>query len=124
TKEQHVQIHGPSLGEPPRRRDPMSADEMQRRAVVLGKDDTGTRQERVQREGAGRLRLILADDAQPRRGGRIVVGQEPPAAPLVQGDDLGAAHGSTSRCPTAVGASLKWFAERIFETASRVSPPG
>jgi hypothetical protein len=44
---------------------------------------------------------------QPRRGGRIVIGQEAAAAPLVQGDDLGAAHGSTSRCPTVMVASLR-----------------
>jgi hypothetical protein len=51
---------------------------------------------------------------QPRRGGRIVIGQEPAAAPLVQGDDLGAAHGSTNRCPIVMVASLRWFAERIL----------
>jgi len=92
----------------------MSADEMQRRAIVLGQNDAGTGQEGVQREGAARLRVVFTDNAQPRRGRGIVVRQEPPAAPLVEGDDLGAAHGSTSRCPTVMVASLRWFAERIL----------
>jgi hypothetical protein len=87
---------------------------VQRRAVVLGKDDAGTGQEGVKRERAAGLRVILTYDPQPRRGGRIVIGQRPAASPLVQGDDLGAAHGSTSRCPTLMVASLRWFAERIL----------
>ena len=92
----------------------MSADEMQRWAILLGKHHAGTGEEDVQREHTAGLRVILTYDPQPRRDGRIVIGQEPPAAPLVQGDDLGAAHGSTSRCPTVMVASLRWFAERIL----------
>ena len=92
----------------------MSADEMQRRAILLGKHHAGTGQEDVQRKHTAGLRFILTYDVQSRRDGRIVIGQEPPAAPLVQGDDLGAAHGSTSRCPTVMVASLRWFAERIL----------
>jgi len=87
---------------------------MQRRAIVLGEDDAGTGEKGVQREHAAGVRVVLTYDPQPRRGGRFVIGQEPAAAPLVQRDDLGAAHGSTSRCPTVMVASLRWFAERIL----------